>query len=443
MRTEDDLRAALSELEQNAPVVRLAQVKAGAARRRRARTGAGLAVTAVAAGAAAAIAITQVPTARPHHQAATQSAPAKHARHTTHATLTARQVLLRAAASAARSVGTGTYWRVEEVTGSVLGYGSSAQAYAVDQRNAPITSWDSRSSQQRTWTFPSTGDKTVPLAGGATAAWQAAGSPVLPSESSAQQAWWQVGGDVGQLGNEQLTYAQLQALPATASVLAAAMRAEITHEYEQEKIPAADQDATFRTFEMAATLLKEPIPAPVRAAIFQVLAALPDVHTIGTVTDPLGHSGYGIVLGGGGSGGADPFAKLQDTIEEVLVIDPGTGQLVDDEQVQTALPAGVTPVSSGAVPGFANCEAILAAVHTPGTTCVSSGVKPSYGTGQVMAVTTPSGDQTMVQLGQPLLAVPEGTVVTYDAVIVAGWTSTRPVLPPAAEQFDTATQGKG
>jgi hypothetical protein len=49
----------------------------------------------------------------------------------------------------------------------------------------------------------------------------------------------------------------------------------------------------------------------------------------------------------------------------------------------------------------------------------------------------------MVQLGQPLLTVPEGTVVSYDAVITAGWTSTRPVLPPAADQFDAATQGKG
>jgi hypothetical protein len=123
--------------------------------------------------------------------------------------------------------------------------------------------------------------------------------------------------------------------------------------------------------------------------------------------------------------------------------DPGTGELVDDEQIQTALPAGVTAASSGAVPGFANCQAVLAAVQIPGTTCVPSEVKPSYGTGQVVAVTTPGGDQTMVQLGQPLLAVPEGTVVSYDAVITAGWTSARPVLPPAADQYDAATQGKG
>jgi hypothetical protein len=449
MRTEDDLRSAFTQQEQHTPTVDLTQVRHRAIRRRRARTGAGLAVTAVAAGAAAAIAITQLPAAGPSHQAALPAHPAKPTAHTAKptvpATLTAREVLLRAAAVAASSPATGTYWREEEVTGSLLGYASGTQAYAVDQRSAPVTAWDSRSADQRTWTFPATGDTTVPLAGGATAAWQAAGSPALPRSSSTQQAWWQVGGNVGQLGNEQLTYAQLQALPASPAALAKAMRSEIAQEYKQEQVPAADQsdqDVTFRMFEVSAVLLKEPIPAPVRAAVFQVLASLPGVHTIGTVTDPLGHSGYGIVLGGG-SDGPDPFARLQDTAAEVLVIDSATGELVDDEQVQTALPAGVTPASSGAVPGFANCKAILAAVDVPGTTCVPSGVKPSYGAGQVMTVTTPSGDQTMVQLGQPLLAVPEGTVVSYDAVITAGWTSARPVLPPAADQFDAATQGKG
>ncbi|HXL89565.1 MAG TPA: hypothetical protein VN969_11445 [Streptosporangiaceae bacterium] len=453
MRTEDDLRSAFTPQERYTPTVDLTKVSQGAARRRRARTGAGLAVTAVAAGAAAAIVITQLPAAGPSHQTALlhPAKPTAHARSTAHATptahavpatLTAREVLLRAATVAAGSPSTGIYWREEEITGTLLGYASGPRVYAVDQRYAPITGWDSRSAGQRTWTLPSTGETTVPLPGGATAAWQAAGSPALPRTSSAQQAWWQVGGNVGNLGNEQLTYTQLQALPAGPAGLAKAMRAEIAQEYKQEQVPAADQDATFRMFEISAVLLKEPIPAPVRAAVFKVLASLPDVHTIGTVTDPLGHSGYGIVLGGG-SDGADPFARLQDTAVEVLVIDPGTGELVDDEQVQTALPAGVTPASSGAVPGFANCEAILAAIHVPGTTCAPSGVKPSYGTQQVMVVTTPGGDQTMVQLGQPLLAVPEGTVVSYDAVITAGWTSTRPVLPPAADQFDAATQGKG
>jgi hypothetical protein len=451
MRTEDDLRSAFSEQERHKPTVDVTQVRQRAARRRRARTGAGLAVTAVAAGAAAAIVITQLPAAGPSHQTALPGHPAKpttHAEPTTHtkptvpATLTAREVLLRAAAVAASSPSTGTYWREEEITGNLLGYASGTQAYAVDQRNAPITSWDSRSAGQRTWIFPSTGETTIPLAGGATTAWQAAGSPALPRTSSTQQAWWQVGGNVGNLGNEQLTYAQLQALPASSAGLAKAMRAEIAQEDKQEQVPATDQDVTFRMFEISAVLLKEPIPAPVRAAVFQVLASLPGVHTIGTVTDPLGHSGYGIVLGGG-SDGPDPFARLQDTAAEVLVIDSGTGELVDDEQVQTALPAGVTPASSGAIPGFANCKAILADVDVPGTTCVPSEVKPSYGTGKVMTVTTPSGDQTMVQLGQPLLAVPAGTVVSYDAVITAGWTSGRPVLPPAADQFDAATQGKG
>jgi hypothetical protein len=442
MRTEDDLRSAFAQQERHTPAVDLPRVRQGAARRRRVRTAAGLAVTAVAAGAAAAIAITQLPAAGPVHQIAGSGHQTKVPAHPAKpAILTAREVLLRAAAVAAGTPSTGTYWREEEVTGSLQGYASGPHAYAVDQRYTPITTWDSRSASQRTWIFPSTGNATVALPGGATQEWQAAGSPALPRTTSTQQAWWQVGGSVGELGNEQLTYPQLQALPASPERLANTIRAEIAQEYKQEQVPAADQDVTFRIFEISAVLLKEPIPAPVRAAVFQVLASLPGgVHTIGTVTDPLGRSGYGVVLGGGSGGGSDPFARLQDTVEEVLVINPATGQLVDDEQVQTA---GIAAAPSGAVPGFANCQAVLAAVRTAGTTCVKSDVKPSSGTGQVVAVTTPGGDQTMVQLGQPLLAVPDGTVVEYDAVITAGWTSARPVLPPAADQYDAATQGKG
>jgi hypothetical protein len=345
-------------------------------------------------------------------------------------------VLLRAAATAASATGTGTYWRVEEVTGSLLGYGSAAQAYAVDQRSAPVTSWDASSSAQRSWTFPATGDTTTALPGGATKSWQAAGSPKLPSSTGQQQAFWQVGGQVANLGNEPMTFTQLQALPSETAALTWRIRQEIRQEDAAEHV---NQDLTMRTFQICAQLLKAPLPAQVRAAVFRVLAALPGVRSSGTMTDPLGHSGYGIVLGGA-PGTPSP---LNDTVEEVLVISPAAGLLVDDELVQTQLPAGVRPASSAAVPGFASCQAIIAALAAKGTSCVPSGVQPAVGTGTVMAVTLPDGEQTMVQLGQPLLAVPDGTVVNYDAVVSAGWTDAPPPLPPASEQFNAITHGVG
>jgi hypothetical protein len=439
VRTEQDLREALAAAEQHAPAAGplLARVSVRWARRRRLRIGLSLGATALAAGVAAAVVVTQLPAAPVAHNREAigrrTTAPAGHV------TLTARQVLLRAAATAAAATGTGTYWQVEEVTGSLLGDGSAARVYAVDQRSTPVTSWDASSADRRTWTLPATGDTTTALPGGATQSWQAAGSPKLPSSTGQQQAFWQVGGQVANLGNEPMTFAQLRALPSDSAALATRIRKEIRQEDAEEHLT---QDMTIRTFQICAQLLKAPLPAQVRAAVFRVLAALPGVRSTGTMTDPLGRSGYGIALGGGTASGGG-FAALNDTVEEVLVISPASGLLVDDELVQTQLPAGVQPASSGAVPGFASCRAILAAAAVKGTTCVPSGVKPALGTGTVMAVTLPDGEQTMVQLGQPLLAVPDGTVVTYDAVVSAGWTDAAPPLPPASEQFNAANHGVG
>jgi hypothetical protein len=422
----------------------LARVSVRSARRRRLRIGLSLSATALTAGVAAAVVIAQLPAGRPSPATAGEQGTGPAGEQGTgpagQVTLTAREVLLRAANTAAASVGTGTYWRVEEVTGNLLGYGSGTQIYAVDQRSTPVTSWDARSSGKRTWTFPATGDMTTALAGGATQAWQAAGSPALPSDTGQQQAYWQVGGSVANLGNEPMTFAQLQALPSGPGALASAIRQEIRREDAQEH---ATQDVTFRTFDICTQLLKAPLPAPVRAAVFLVLAGLPGVRSVGAMTDPLGHTGYGIVMGGNGSDGGDPFAAVNSSAEEVLLISPATGVLVDDEQVQTQLQTGVQPASSGAVPGFASCQAIIAAIPVKGTTCAPSGAKPAVGTGTVMAVTLPDGDQTMVQLGQPLLAVPDGTVVSYDAIVDIGWTDAAPPLPPVSDQFDAATQGVG
>jgi hypothetical protein len=405
MRTEDDLRAALSDLERHAPEAGpiMAAVPARAARRRRLRFrfgGAGLAVAAAAATAAALVAV-QGPVPSPGrtgqrgHQVTTPE----------QATLTARDVLLAAAASAAATPDTGRYWETDLVSGSDWTAGPNAHPFAVEQRYTPSYTWAARSASQRSWTLPAVGYTEQPATPGALAAWRVDGSPTLPGAHGAQQAWWQVGGDVGGFGNADLTLAQFQALPSDASGLRAAISREIT----QQGIGAGTSAASQRMFEICAQLLKlDPITSAVRAAVFRVMATVPGVHSVGAVTDPLGRTGYGIE-----QRGQKP--------DELLVIAPGSGVLLADEELVSG---GQRPAPSGAIPGPLTC---------PGGKILSAG------RGRRLCLTKTEA----YVLDQPGLALPTGTVESYDALVSQGWTDASPPLPPAAERFSIAAHRKG
>jgi hypothetical protein len=63
--------------------------------------------------------------------------------------------------------------------------------------------------------------------------------------------------------------------------------------------------------------------------------------------------------------------------------------------------------------------------------------------GNTKHVLVKGGIGKTVHLDSPRLVVPAGTVTWYDAVVRAGWTDAAPALPPPADRFDQATQGKG
>jgi hypothetical protein len=183
-------------------------------------------------------------------------------------------------------------------------------------------------------------------------------------------------------------------------------------------------------------LLKlDPISPAVRAAVFRDLARLPGVRSIGKVVDPLGRTGYGIAQGG-----------APGSSEEVLVIAPGTGLLLSDEYVTVSSAHQAPLPSSGALPGLARCpKGVQTVKHMA-----------RQGGGHVVCMMTaaqakhlPAGDGTVVNNGQvlvgtgPVLQLAPGQLQYYDAIVSAGWTNTSPPLPPRAQQFSVAKDGKG
>jgi hypothetical protein len=340
--------------------------------------------------------------------------------------LSARQILLTAAVSAARQPATGRYWRVEDVTGDINVAGPNDHPYTIEQRWAPMATWDARSPRERTWTFPATGYRSVLPTAGAAAPWRADGSHRLPSQGGRQQAWWQTGGAVGYLDNGNLTFTQFQRLPSSPAKLAAVVRTAAEQQVrasavKSERVSPGPELASdmFNSYDQLLKL--DPITPQVRAGVFTDLARLPGVRSIGQVTDPLGRTGYGIALAPG-----QQTQNGQETDEQVLVIAPGSGLLLADEMVVVARPHGRPAPASGAVPGLKSCPPAYRINKGPGYACLQ----------QV------SG-QTMLVIPGPVADLAVGQVESYDAVISAGWTDVSPQLPPRDQQFSVTKDGKG
>jgi hypothetical protein len=444
VRTEDDLRAALVALERHAPAAtRVMPARRGWRLTHRPVWLTGLAGVASLAAVAGVITAATASGRSPGHipNGVVAPAPGKPSA-PIRASLTAKDVLLRAAAGAAAATAAGRYWVVSDVNAYLTAAGPDATPFAAYQRYTPEVYWDARSSSDRSWVLPAAGYTTAPAPGGATATWRADGSPRLANTTGQQQAWWQTGGAVGFFGNANLTFAQFQALPSSTAGLAAAIGKEI----KSEQIPAGTTGAYQRMFDICTQLLKwDPITPAVRAATFRVLATIPGVSLAGKVTDPLGRTGYGIAFdtgtGPGSAGGQ----------EEVLVIAPGSGTFLTDEYVVTSLPAGISDApAAGALPGPVTCPAGTKPYTFKGSTwCfppddvvrIPPGNRIGLGTAHLLI--KGGGVGKIVHLDAPRLAVPVGTVTWYDAVVRSGWTDAAPTLPPPADQFDQATQGKG
>lgn len=150
-------------------------------------------------------------------------------------------------------------------------------------------------------------------------AWAAAGDPlVLGADTDGDQRLGP-GSSVllYNLGDRQLTYREMLALPADPTRLAdlvakGVRRCKCGQSFEQEQ------------FVVVGDFLRAPaVPARLRAAFFKVAAQLPGIATIGPATDAAGRTGVAIAR-------LEPYGQRNE-----LIFDPETGDLLGERSVIT------------------------------------------------------------------------------------------------------------
>jgi hypothetical protein len=279
-----------------------------------------------------------------------------------------RQVLLtmaRTVASVPQPV-TGRYYVTGGSVGNFLPVGPASDPYVVLELSYSAN-WAARSPKDG---IALVGQELgVELASPADqAAWQRDGSPTAWPDITQKQAialpnGLPIGGstrslttargqltpiDVGygaqqfQIGVHNLTLAQLQALPADPAQLKALMGSG-QDSYEDET------DYLMRT---VAAVVQMPVTPAVRAALYEMLAGLPGVVSLGMVTDVGGQQGEAVgytgsytdcgtqidIPPGGGMKMVATFPTC--SVQEVLIINPATGMPLAEELRYASLPSG-------------------------------------------------------------------------------------------------------
>jgi hypothetical protein len=321
--------------------------------RRRALFTAG--VAAAAAGATAAVLVSAAPGA-PHRPATAAPRPGRpHPRAAR--PLTARQVLLSAAAHVAGGPVSGKYWRVRMVSGISIPGGTKANPYDISLTTS-ADQWNPSSPGQKEWVITQQlGARPATPADGA--AWRAAGSPTawhsglsvrqkvgwkagFPVEwmdrlaattaASARSATWQVSdGTVGYVEGDLtgLTAAQFRQMPTSPEAIATVLRHYYSQLHYCVQNPRQCSTEDQIVWAEAVMLLQDPVSTQVRSAAFKVMASLPGVRLLGPMTDPLGRPGYALA-----PGGQDPNPDPENfNPTRVVLIDPMSGSLLATGEV--------------------------------------------------------------------------------------------------------------
>ncbi|HEY6792265.1 MAG TPA: hypothetical protein VI365_33625 [Trebonia sp.] len=361
--------------------------------------------------------------------------------------LTARDVLLTAATAAAATAGPGTgkYQVQTWVTGDLLVSGPNSHPYVIERRNGLSVTWQPTSSTGTMTTYRSANYTSRLPTPGATAAWRADGSPPLPQQSG--QRPQVVKENVGQsFGNENLTLAQLQALPSSTAGLKEAIVKGLQAKPNPYKgvVPVGNTGIT----DVCVGLIRSAGITPgVRAAAFRIIAAMPGISVSGLVKDPLGRTGYDVTLPGVGGISVEPGATGTNATPKAqyrMVISPA-GAVLATEYVAVAPTTNLVSVmpASGAIPGPTSCQAGQEQI---GNQCwikyPAPKVLPSVAKG-ARIVPVPALGGPGLTLGAPVLAVPAGTLVEYQAFLGSGLTNampsaTIPSLPPVSAASPSA-----
>lgn len=125
-----------------------------------------------------------------------------------------------------------------------------------------------------------------------------------------------------------MTFKQVQALPADPDGLRSALRRAIPRDH-----PTAGRTADEVVKNCATDLLSfVPAPPKVRAAAYRMLAAMPGVTAMGTVTDERGRKGFGL------------HVRVLRGVADTVVIDPGTSFVLSTSRTVPDVPGKVDKV---------------------------------------------------------------------------------------------------
>lgn len=132
------------------------------------------------------------------------------------------------------------------------------------------------------------------------------------------------GGKIAAVGPDNVNYDYLHSLPSDQARLAQ-MFADL---YGKVRGTGPNDQANWM-FNQVSGLITLPVSSGVRAAAYRVLADLPGIRSLGTVTDPLGRTGVAVAL---------PPLMIGDLGQEQqqLVVDPATNTILSQQTVLVA-----------------------------------------------------------------------------------------------------------
>ncbi len=280
-----------------------------------------------------------------------------------------RAILLTAARQVARATQpvAERYWVTSGIAGNFLRVGPAADPYLLLDESQ-VQNWAARSPKDGSPNFAKQLG-AAPVSAADRAAWQRDGSPtewkyvgqsdgladaqgdtsgLLLSLSMAGDPMTSLDAGYGTqqfpIGAKALTYAQLRALPADPAKLRKLILAGA--------VAPGESPSAFLLDGVVAPILEMPVTPAVRAALYEMLAGMPGIQSLGEVTDPAGQQGEAVsytakyqncgqasTRAAGGYATAGPlFASC--TTQEILIIDPATGLPLAEELRYLGVPPG-------------------------------------------------------------------------------------------------------
>jgi hypothetical protein len=259
------------------------------------------------------------------------------------------------------------YWVTSGVAGNFLRVGPTADPYLLLDESQ-VQNWAARSPKDGSPDFAKQLG-AAPASAADRAAWQRDGSPtswnyvgqsdgladaqgytsgLMLSLSMAGDPMTSLDAGYGAqqfpIGAKSLTLAQLQALPVDPATLKKLILGG--------GVAPGETPSAFLLDGVVAPILEMPVTPAVRAALYDMLAAMPGIQSLGEVTDPAGQQGEAVSYtanyrdcGQASTRGANGYATAgalfsSCTTQEILVIDPATGLPLAEELRYVKLPVG-------------------------------------------------------------------------------------------------------